>query len=124
MAAFTLATKDTINEALGKTAGTNKKSSALEAIKELTKEVTALKKKNSQTSRGDIAGGGRGNRGGDTDGDGGNKKKRKYCGVTHLEKTPKVKCFERPENASKVPEWYKQAKAKRAKKTAKKATNS
>ena len=96
----------------------------LEALKELTKEVAVLKKKSSQTFRNDTANGGRGNGGEDTFGGDGAKKKCKYCGVAHLAKTPEVKCFERPENASEVPEWYKRAKAKHAEKEAKKVADS
>ena len=120
LAAFAIATEETINQALDKPAGTTDKSAVLEALKELTKEVTALKKKSSQTTTNGV----RGNGGKDTSGGDGAKKKCKYCDRPHLEKTPEVKCFERPENASEVPEWYKRAKAKRAEKEAKKAADS
>ena len=114
LAAFAIATEETINQALDKPAGTTDKSAVLEALKELTKEVTALKKKSSQTTTNGV----RGNGGKDTSGGDGAKKKCKYCDRPHLEKTPEVKCFERPENASEVPEWYKRAKAKREAKEA------
>ena len=114
LAAFAIATEDTINQALDKPAGTTDKSDVLKALEELTKEVTALKKKSSQTTTNGV----RGNGGRDTSGTDGAKKKCKYCDRPHLEKTPEVKCFERPENASEVPEWYKRAKAKREAKAA------
>ena len=120
MAALALATKETINKALGKIAGNGEKSSVLEAVKELAKEVTAFKKKNTQKPRSNKGGGGgrSGGGGGDTSGGGGNKKKCKYCDKPHLEKTPEELCFERPENASEVPEWYKRTKARCAERDA------
>ena len=79
----------------------------LETILELTKEIVTLKKNSNQTPS--VTGGGGG---GDAGGGDIKKKKCKHCGRAHLEKTPKVMCFERPKNASQVPEWYKRAKAK------------
>ena len=85
----------------------------LETILKLTKEIAALKKKSNQkfsaTSGGSDAGGG------DI-----KKKKCKHYGRAHLKKNSEVLCFERPENASKVPEWYKRVKAKRKERKAKK----
>ena len=111
MLAFAQATEDTSNQVLGVPADAKqteaKKTTLLKTTLELTKEIAALKKNINQTPSATSGGGG--------DADGGNteKKKCKHCCRAHLEKTPKVLCFERLENASKVPEWYKRAKAKR-----------
>ena len=82
LAAFAQATYDTINQVMAKPTD-GEKSSVLEAIKELTKEVTALKKKSIQKPHGDKGsgsggdgggGGGVSGGGGDASGGGGNKK--------------------------------------------------
>ena len=119
MLTFAQATEYTINQVFGAPADAKQteaeKTTMLKTTLELTKEIAALKKKSNQTPS--ATGGGGGGDAGDGDI---KKKKYKHCGRAHLDKTPEVLCFERPENASEVPEWYKRAKAKRKERKAKK----
>ena len=91
------------------------KTTMIETILELTKEIAALKKKSNQTPSATGGGGGGDAGGGDI-----KKKKCKHCSRAHLKKTPKVLCLERLENMSQVPECYKRVKTKRKERKAKK----
>jgi hypothetical protein len=108
-------TNDTINLAVGsKFKPPNAESSNTTfavSLLELTKEVANLGKKGRHRGRDSDGGDGRGGTTGDAGG-GAKKKKCRYCGRAHLKKTPEDLCFERPENAPKVPVWCKRAKAK------------
>ena len=110
-----VATEETINLAVGSKpspppAAETQNDKLATALLTLTKEVADLKKK-----RGDGGGGGGGGGNGAAAGEAGGdaKKKCRYCDRPHLDKVPEELCYEREENASEVPEWYKRAKAKR-----------
>jgi hypothetical protein len=97
-AELAITTEDTINLAVGpetKPPGADSSNATLAVvILELTKEVSNLMKKVRNRGGGDGPGGGSG-----TAGDAGGetkKKKCKYCGRPHLEKTPEELCFDRP----------------------------
>merc|ERR1712194_689460 len=104
-----VATEETINLAVGSKpppAAETQNDKLAAALLALTKEIADLKKK-----RGGGGGGGNGATAGEAGGDA--KKKCRYCDRPHLDKVPEELCYEREENASEVPEWYKRAKAKR-----------
>lgn len=107
-----VATEETINLAVGSKptppAAETQNDKLAAALLALTKEVADLKKK-----RGGGGGGGDGNGAAAGEAGGDAKKKCRYCDRPHLDKVPEELCYEREENASEVPEWYKRAKAKR-----------
>merc|ERR1712194_146926 len=110
-----VATEETINLAVGSKpppAAETQNDKLAAALLALTKEVADLKKKGGGGGDGGgSGGGGNGAAAGEAGGDA--KKKCKYCDRPHLDKVPEELCYEREENASEVPEWYKRAKAKR-----------
>ena len=109
-----VATEETINLAVGSKptppAAETQNDKLAAALLALTKEVADLKKKKGGGGGGG-GGGGNGAAAGEAGGDA--KKKCRYCDRPHLDKVPEELCYEREENASEVPEWYKRAKAKR-----------
>ena len=106
-----VATEETINLAVGSKpsppAAETQNDKLAAALLTLTKEVVDLKKKK------DGGGGGGGNEATAGKAGGDAKKKCRYCNCPHLDKVSEELCYEREENASEVPEWYKRAKAKR-----------